>query len=41
MIGFNENEGMFLTAYNATNPDFATALEYSYDYFWCPTTKTT
>ncbi|KAJ0109029.1 hypothetical protein J7T55_002221 [Diaporthe amygdali] len=41
IIGFNENEGLFLTTYNATNPDFATALEYSYDYFWCPATLTT
>lgn len=41
IVGFNENEGLFLTTYNATNPDLDTALEYSYDYFWCPGTKTT
>lgn len=41
IIGFNENEGLFLTTYNATNPDLETALEYSYDYFWCPATLTT
>lgn len=41
IIGFNENEGLFLTTYNATNPDLVTAEEYSYDYFWCPATLTT
>lgn len=41
MIGFTGSEGIFLTTYNATNPDFETALEYSYEYFWCPATKTT
>lgn len=32
---------MFLTTYNATDPDYTTALEYSYEYFWCPTAVTT
>lgn len=41
MVGFTGNEGMFLTTYNTTNPDFATAIECSYEYFWCPSTKTT
>lgn len=41
IVGFNENEGLFLTTYNATNPDLETALEYSYNYFWCPATLTT
>ncbi|KAJ4417865.1 hypothetical protein N0V82_005922 [Gnomoniopsis sp. IMI 355080] len=41
IIGNVANEGMFLTTYNTTNPDFATALEYSYEYFWCPTAVTT
>lgn len=41
IIGNVANEGMFLTTYNVTNPDFTTALEYSYEYFWCPTAVTT
>ncbi|CAN8096936.1 unnamed protein product [Discula destructiva] len=40
IIGNTANEGMFLTTYNATDPDFAAALEYSYTYFWCPSTLT-
>ncbi|KAK1981780.1 carboxylesterase [Colletotrichum cereale] len=42
IIGFNAAEGLFLAPYDAENgPDPAVADSLSYEFFWCPTTKTT
>ncbi|KAK2778920.1 chlorogenic acid esterase precursor [Colletotrichum kahawae] len=41
IIGFNHDEGLFLAPYNVSGPDPAVADQLSYQYFWCPATKTT
>ncbi|KAK1624293.1 Alpha/Beta hydrolase protein [Colletotrichum phormii] len=42
IIGFNAAEGLFLAPYDAENgPDPAVADALSYQFFWCPATKTT
>ncbi|KAK7530160.1 carboxylesterase [Phyllosticta citribraziliensis] len=41
LIGFNDAEGLFLAPYSADGPNMTVATTLAYEYFWCPTTKTT
>ncbi|TDZ99834.1 Lipase 4 [Colletotrichum sidae] len=41
IIGFNHDEGLFLAPYNVNGPEKSVADSLSYQYFWCPATKTT
>ncbi|KAI8294762.1 Lipase 4 [Colletotrichum sp. SAR 10_98] len=41
IIGFNHDEGLFLAPYNVSGPNQTVADQLSYQYFWCPATKTT
>lgn len=41
VIGFNHDEGLFLAPYNVSGPNQTVADQLSYQYFWCPATKTT
>ncbi|KAK0103523.1 hypothetical protein ONS95_005544 [Cadophora gregata] len=39
IIGNTANEGMFLAPYVSTGSDQSIATQISYEYFWCPSTK--
>ncbi|KAK7516863.1 carboxylesterase [Phyllosticta citriasiana] len=41
LIGFNDAEGLFLAPYSPDGPNMTVATTLAYEYFFCPTTKTT